>query len=123
MSLSRYIQSEKIREAKKLLVLTDYSLSDISNLLNFSTQSYFTKFFKHYTNIFLLQYSKKRSNFLCLAYKIRVFLAVPLYLFLYLMNYYISINFGIDIKSDMLFEVLNSLNKFMRELRWNNDFF
>lgn len=28
MSLSRYIQSEKIREAKKLLVLTDNSLSD-----------------------------------------------------------------------------------------------
>lgn len=62
MSLSRYIQSEKIREAKKLLVLTDYSLSDISNLLNFSTQSYFTKIFKHYTNITPLQYRKKKKE-------------------------------------------------------------
>lgn len=62
VSLSIYIQSEKIREAKKLLVLTDYSLSDISNLLNFSTQSYFTKIFKNYTNITPLQYRKKKKE-------------------------------------------------------------
>ncbi|MGZ9652991.1 helix-turn-helix transcriptional regulator [Bacillus cereus] len=66
MSLSRYIQGEKIREAKKLLILTDYSLSDISNLLNFSTQSYFTKIFKNYTNITPLQYRKKKKEQLSL---------------------------------------------------------
>ncbi|MGE7881558.1 helix-turn-helix domain-containing protein [Bacillus sp. NPDC094077] len=50
ISLSEYIQRERIEEAKKLLTFTTYSLSDICAWLNFSDQSYFTKIFKKFTN-------------------------------------------------------------------------
>lgn len=50
ISLNEYIQRERVEEAKKLLTLTDYSLSDICAWLNFSDQSYFTKVFKKFTN-------------------------------------------------------------------------
>lgn len=50
ISLSEYIQCERIEEAKKLLTFTTYSLSDICASLNFSDQSYFTKIFKKFTN-------------------------------------------------------------------------
>lgn len=46
ISLSKYIQYERIEESKKLLKLTDYSLTKISTLLQFTDQSYFTKIFK-----------------------------------------------------------------------------
>lgn len=51
MTISRYIQKERIEEAKKLLSLTDYSLSDISTLLNFGAQSYFSTIFKKVTGV------------------------------------------------------------------------
>ncbi|OXB97316.1 MULTISPECIES: AraC family transcriptional regulator [Bacillus] len=51
ISLSEYIQREKVEEAKKLLTLTNYSLLDISTWLNFNSQSYFTKIFKKYTEV------------------------------------------------------------------------
>ncbi len=47
ISLSEYIQRERIEEAKKLLTFTTYSLSDICASLNFTDQSYFTKIFKN----------------------------------------------------------------------------
>ncbi|WP_142341804.1 AraC family transcriptional regulator [Bacillus toyonensis] len=50
ISLSEYIQRERIEEAKKLLTFTTYSLSDICASLNFTDQSYFTKIFKKFTN-------------------------------------------------------------------------
>jgi YesN/AraC family two-component response regulator len=48
-SLSEYIQRARVEEAKNLLRLTNYSLTDICTLLNFSDQSYFTKVFRKFT--------------------------------------------------------------------------
>lgn len=50
-SVSDFINKEKIDEARKLLITTDRSLKDISNLLLFCDQSHFTKTFKKYTGI------------------------------------------------------------------------
>lgn len=46
ITLSQYIQREKIEEAKKLLALTSYSLTDICLWLKFNDQSYFIRVFK-----------------------------------------------------------------------------
>ncbi|WP_416829265.1 helix-turn-helix domain-containing protein [Ectobacillus polymachus] len=54
--LSEYIQRERIEEAKKLLTLTKYPLSDICTWLTFNDQSYFTKIFKKVTNTTPRQY-------------------------------------------------------------------
>ncbi|AWB46612.1 AraC family transcriptional regulator [Paenibacillus sp. CAA11] len=51
MTVSEYIQEAKIKEAKHLLDWTDYSLTKISTLLNFTDQSHFTKVFKKITGI------------------------------------------------------------------------
>jgi AraC-like DNA-binding protein len=56
MTLSEYIHREKIKESKKLLTLTNYSLLEISTFLNFNSQSYFTKIFKKYIKITPKQY-------------------------------------------------------------------
>ncbi len=48
-SLRSYINRQKINEAKHLLLSTDFSLSYISELLHFSSQSRFTKIFKEAT--------------------------------------------------------------------------
>ncbi|MFA9455364.1 helix-turn-helix domain-containing protein [Halalkalibacter sp. AB-rgal2] len=56
ISLSRYIQHERIEEAKKLMTLTEHSLSDICAMLNFHDQSYFTKVFKKITGMTPKQY-------------------------------------------------------------------
>ncbi|WP_017154458.1 helix-turn-helix domain-containing protein [Bacillus bingmayongensis] len=61
ISLSKYIQNERIEEAKKLLTLTTYSLSDICTWLNFNDQSYFTKIFKKVTNMTPRQYRGKHT--------------------------------------------------------------
>ncbi|MFC9601050.1 helix-turn-helix domain-containing protein [Peribacillus butanolivorans] len=49
--LSEYIQQQRVDEAKKLLLLTNYSISDIGTWLNFNDQSYFIKIFKKYTGL------------------------------------------------------------------------
>ncbi|KQL39194.1 AraC family transcriptional regulator [Bacillus sp. FJAT-25509] len=49
--ISEYIQRQRIDEAKKLLQLTNYSISDIGTSLNFNDQSYFIKIFKKYTGL------------------------------------------------------------------------
>ncbi|MED0989842.1 helix-turn-helix domain-containing protein [Bacillus nitratireducens] len=49
--LSEYIQRQRVDEAKKLLLLTNYSILDISMWLNFNDQSYFIKIFKKYTGL------------------------------------------------------------------------
>ncbi|MGG5784870.1 helix-turn-helix domain-containing protein [Bacillus albus] len=59
ISLSEYIQRERVEEAKKLLTLTTYSLSDICAWLNFNDQSYFTRVFKKITNTTPRQYRQK----------------------------------------------------------------
>lgn len=59
MPLIKYIQQEKVEEAKKLLTLTHRSILDISTMLNFNDQSYFTKIFKQQTGITPKQYRKQ----------------------------------------------------------------
>ncbi|MCZ8517348.1 helix-turn-helix domain-containing protein [Paenibacillus filicis] len=46
LTISEYVQRERIEEAKKLLTLTDYPITDIAAWLNFNDQSYFNKVFK-----------------------------------------------------------------------------
>lgn len=61
ISLSIYIQQEKIEEAKRLLALTALSLTDIYNLLNFADQSYFTRVFKKNTGYTPKLFRQKHS--------------------------------------------------------------
>lgn len=48
-TVHRYIQEKKISEAKHLLLFTDHSYDEISNLLAFSSQSHFIQSFKKRT--------------------------------------------------------------------------
>ncbi|SCB71501.1 helix-turn-helix domain-containing protein [Bacillus mycoides] len=61
ISLSIYIQQEKIEEAKRLLALTAHSLTDIYSLLNFADQSYFTRVFKKNTGYTPKLFRQKHS--------------------------------------------------------------
>ncbi len=47
--LTRYVQQEKVAEAKRLLRFTDQELGDIAALLGFSSQSHFQTVFKQIT--------------------------------------------------------------------------
>jgi AraC-like DNA-binding protein len=49
LTLVRFISLLKIEEAKKMLVFTNKSLAEISNMLSFSSQSYFQNVFKKET--------------------------------------------------------------------------
>ncbi|MFJ7724741.1 helix-turn-helix domain-containing protein [Neobacillus sp. NPDC097160] len=60
--ISEYIQRHRVDEAKKLLVLTNYSISDISTWLNFNDQSYFIKIFKKYTGLTPKQFRNDHSS-------------------------------------------------------------
>lgn len=46
MALPIYIHTQKIREAKYLLADSQYTLAEISSILQYSSQSYFTKWFR-----------------------------------------------------------------------------
>jgi len=50
------IKSKQLLEIKRLLVHTNLGVSEISNLMNFTDQSYFTKFFKRETGVLPLAY-------------------------------------------------------------------
>ncbi|MEN1936950.1 helix-turn-helix domain-containing protein [Paenibacillus sp. 102] len=58
---SEYIQRERVEEAKKLLTLTTYPLSDICAWLNFYDQSYFTRVFKKICNMTPRQYRERHT--------------------------------------------------------------
>ncbi|WP_196427500.1 helix-turn-helix domain-containing protein [Paenibacillus macerans] len=58
LPLNQYIQREKIREAQKMLVQSDLSVTEISGLLQFNDQSYFTSIFKKLTCVTPKQYRK-----------------------------------------------------------------
>lgn len=49
--LSTYVIRKKVETAENLIQFSDYSFLEISNYLNFSSQSYFIKQFKKYTGI------------------------------------------------------------------------
>ena len=51
LTISEFILMEKIEEAKRLLILSDHSILEISILLHFTDQSYFTKSFKKVTGV------------------------------------------------------------------------
>lgn len=51
ITISEYILKEKIEEAKRLLLSDGYSILEISVLLHFNDQSYFTKIFKRFTGM------------------------------------------------------------------------
>lgn len=61
-SLGKYIQQEKINEAKKMLIQSDSSIAEICMLLQFSDQSYFTSAFKKYTGVTPSQYRKNPTS-------------------------------------------------------------
>ncbi|WP_168735977.1 helix-turn-helix domain-containing protein [Cohnella fermenti] len=54
--LNDYINRQKINEAKKLLVLTDKTLGEISSYLSFSSQSYFQNLFRKFEDTTPIKY-------------------------------------------------------------------
>jgi AraC-like DNA-binding protein len=61
INLPNFINQKKIQEAQKLLAFTSMSLSDISESLAFSNQSYFQAIFKKVTGITPLSYRKEKK--------------------------------------------------------------
>lgn len=51
ITITQFIRSQKIIVAKELLISCDSSIADISELLSFSTQSYFVKTFRELTGV------------------------------------------------------------------------
>ena len=62
ISISDYIQRERINEAKSLLAFTDFSYIEIGNYLNFSSQSYFITVFKKVTGTTPAVYRKQHYS-------------------------------------------------------------
>lgn len=62
INLYAFILLKKIDEAKVLLSLSNTSILDISNNLNFADQSHFTKTFKRITQITPRQFRKLHSK-------------------------------------------------------------
>jgi AraC family transcriptional regulator, transcriptional activator of pobA len=56
---SQIIKAKQILEIKRLLVHSNFSITEIATRLNFPDQSYFAKFFKRETGISPLQYRAK----------------------------------------------------------------
>jgi AraC-like DNA-binding protein len=63
IALPDYINQQKIGEAKQLLHFTDMSLSEISQYLSFSSQSYFQTVFKNLTGDTPMEYRIKNKYF------------------------------------------------------------
>ncbi|MGM9587766.1 MAG: helix-turn-helix transcriptional regulator [Candidatus Limivicinus sp.] len=59
ISLSRYIQQEKIAEAKRLLQFTDQELGEIAALLDYSSQSHFQTVFRKVTGETPMAYRRR----------------------------------------------------------------
>ncbi|WP_179218717.1 helix-turn-helix domain-containing protein [Saccharibacillus sp. O23] len=59
LSLSAYIRREKVEEAKRLLELQEYGLSEICALLGFNDQSHFTQVFKTWAGVTPGTYRKR----------------------------------------------------------------
>jgi len=62
ITVSEYIQREKVEEAGKLLMYTDDTLLAISSRLNFHDQSHFIKVFKKHAGITPRQYRNRRRE-------------------------------------------------------------
>jgi YSIRK-targeted surface antigen transcriptional regulator len=59
ISISEYIQRERVEEAKNLMTLTNHSLAEIYSMLTFHDQSHFTKVFKKFTGVTPKQFKDK----------------------------------------------------------------
>lgn len=62
ITLTEYIQKQKIEEAKFLLTSTNYSIVYICELLKFHDQSHFTKIFKKITGLTPKKYKNSHDN-------------------------------------------------------------
>lgn len=62
IELSTYIMTKKLEESEGLLKFTDKSISEISNYLCFSSQSYFQNVFKKNYNLTPNEYRKKYAK-------------------------------------------------------------
>lgn len=63
VSIGHYIDDLIIEKAKHLLVQTEYSIKEVSEVLGFSEQFYFSRRFKELTNKTPLQYRKENKLF------------------------------------------------------------
>lgn len=50
INLTQYVRTQKMEEAKKLLLNTDYSISQIAEMLGYNSLSYFSKVFSAHFN-------------------------------------------------------------------------
>jgi len=64
MAFGDYLNQLKIEEASALLLYTEYTDTEISTLLGFSSQSYFIKVFRKYKNTTPKKYKKQYSTIL-----------------------------------------------------------
>lgn len=62
VSVTDYINAQKIREAKQLLKFSDKPLVAISNYLSFSSQSYFQNVFKSFTGKTPTEFRKEKDD-------------------------------------------------------------
>ena len=60
--ISEYIRNRKLDEAKILIANGNYALSEISNNLNFCSQSYFTTLFRKKFGVSPLKYSQQLNK-------------------------------------------------------------
>ncbi|PYI53352.1 helix-turn-helix domain-containing protein [Paenibacillus flagellatus] len=61
-SLINYVNGLKIEEAKKLLLSTSYSVSEITEIVGFSTTPYFSRVFKTTVGLSPLEYRKRMDS-------------------------------------------------------------
>lgn len=61
-SISNYIREKKIETAKNMLLYSSYKPSEISSLLAFSSQSYFTEIFKKYVGCTPNEFTKRKMS-------------------------------------------------------------
>jgi len=62
ISVMDYVHQLRMKEAARLLRYTSFSISEISNYLNYSTQSYFTLIFQKHFGITPSQYRNNQST-------------------------------------------------------------
>lgn len=62
MAVSEYIQHQKIETAKRMLIYSDYSISEIASILAFPSHSYFSEIFKAHTTLTPSEYKKNNSR-------------------------------------------------------------
>lgn len=62
-TISQYINNERIHAAKNMLTFSDYSIGQISNYLQFSSQSYFSHVFKGIVGCTPAEFRKKEQPY------------------------------------------------------------